>query len=147
MQVLVYPVRQRGATWEYLLLRRVPARGRFWQGVTGGLEKDERLVDAAKRELYEETKFVPLKLEKIDFSYSLPVAEEWKHLYAPDVKGITEYVFVAYVEAGREPVLDRKEHDLYTWCGVDKALQLLKWPENKEALNQVAALLAAQATL
>lgn len=136
IQVLVYPVRQVDTTWEYLLLRRIESRDGFWQGVTGGVEKDEELDEAARRELFEETGFIPLKLEKIDFTYSFPVADEWKHLYAADVKEIVEYVFVAYVGSGTEPVLDPCEHEQYKWCDIQEALMLLTWPENKEALKR-----------
>ena len=134
IQVLVYPVRQKGRSWEYLLLKRIPDRERFWQGVTGAPEEGEALADAAKRELFEETRLVPLSLEKINFSYSFPVADEWRHLYDLNVKKITEYVFVAYIDAQKEPVLDGTEHDEYRWCSVEEAVQLLHWPENKEAL-------------
>ena len=134
IQVLVYPVRQKGRSWEYLLLKRIPDRERFWQGVTGAPEEGEALADAAKRELFEETRLVPLSLEKINFSYSFPVADEWRHLYDLNVKKITEYVFVAYIDAQKEPVLDGTEHDECRWCSVEEALQLLHWPENKEAL-------------
>ena len=135
IQVLVYPVRYTDG-WEYLLLKRIPSRGGVWQGVTGGLEEGEVLEEAAKRELYEETGFPPLKIEKIDLWYSFPVADEWRHLYKADVKEIIEYVFVAFLDAG-EPVLDPQEHDQYRWCSIDEALQLLYWPDNKEALKQV----------
>ena len=136
IQVLVYPVRQRGSKWEYLLLRRIERREGFWQGVTGGVEQGEELDEAARRELFEETGFVPLKLERIDFSYSFPVADEWRYLYAPDVREIIEYVFVAYVDAGKEPVLDYREHDHYKWYNIQEALILLNWPENREALKR-----------
>lgn len=141
IQVSVYPVRQIGNSWEYLLLKRIPSREGFWQGVTGALKEGEELDEAARRELFEETKFIPLKLEKIDFTYSIPVADEWRYLYSPDVKEITEYVFVAFVDAEKEPVLDPREHDQYTWCAFREALTLLTWPKNKEALNQVAVFL------
>ena len=136
IQVLVYPVRYTGSDWEYLLLKRIPSRDGVWQGVTGALEEGEGLEDAAKRELYEETGFTPLKIEKIDLIYSFSVTDEWRHLYDVDVKEIVEYVFVAYVGAG-EPVLDPQEHNQYEWCSIDEALQLLYWPNNKEALTQV----------
>lgn len=144
IQVLVYPVRQIGGTWEYLLLKRIERREGFWQGVTGGIEQGEELDEAARRELFEETGFVPLKIERIDFSYSFPVADEWKHLYAPDVKEIVEYVFVAFVDAGTEPVLDPYEHDQYKWCGIREALELLTWPENKEALKRCHDIITAR---
>lgn len=143
IQVLVYPVRQTGDTWEYLLLRRIPGRDGFWQGVTGGLEEGETLLEAAERELYEETGLGSLTLVKVDLSYSFPVKDEWKHLYVPDVKEITEYVFVAYV-GNEKPVIDPEEHDQYKWCDIQEALALLHYPENKKALKRCHEIVAAK---
>ena len=39
----------------FLLLKRIPERGGFWQPVTGGVHEGENLDTAAKRELFEET--------------------------------------------------------------------------------------------
>ncbi len=142
IQVLVYSVRRAGSSWQYLMLRRIPSREGFWQGVTGAIKEGETLDEAARRELFEETGFVPLTLKKIDYSYSIPVKDEWICMYAPDVKEITEYVFLAHIGAESEPVLDLNEHDHYKWCTYHEAVALLKWPENKEALKRCAALLA-----
>lgn len=136
IQVLVYPVRRAtSGDWEYLLLQRVPTGGGFWQGVTGGVVGNENLDEAARRELIEETGLVPLVVERIDYSYSLPVDDRWRHLYATDVEEIKEYVFVAHVDALQEPEIS-SEHDQYRWCQFDEALGLLRWPENVEALKR-----------
>jgi len=141
IQVLVYPVRRAGSSWQYLVLRRISRREGFWQGITGAVKEGETLDEAARRELFEETGFVPLTLKRIDYSYSIPVKDEWKYMYASDIKEITEYVFLAYVGAETEPVLDPGEHDHYKWCTYHEAVTLLRWPENKEALKRCAALL------
>jgi 8-oxo-dGTP pyrophosphatase MutT (NUDIX family) len=133
-QVLVYPVRWAGDDWEFLLLRRIPSRGGFWQGVTGGAEWGEPLREAARRELLEETGLSPFKLVQIDFAYAIPLDEEDRRLYGPGVKEVEEFIFLAFVEA-REPRLDPKEHDRFRWCRFEEALELPKWPENKEALR------------
>lgn len=72
--VLVYPIRRTsdGKSWEYLLLRRTAEREGFWQGVSGSLELGEDFEEAARRELFEETGFVPDELVQIDYSYAFP---------------------------------------------------------------------------
>jgi 8-oxo-dGTP pyrophosphatase MutT (NUDIX family) len=135
LQVLVYPVRTAGSRWEVLLLRRSASRGGFWQGVTGGVDEEEGLVEAARRELYEETGLAPFALEQIDYSYSFPVEEEWRHLYAVGVEEVVEHVFLALVDGQQEPTITR-EHDQWQWCSFHQALGLLTWPGNIEALKR-----------
>ena len=132
IQVFVFLVRANGDNWEYLLVRRVPKLGTFWQGVTGAAEEGETLVQAAKREVLEETGFSPVKLDSIDFTYRYPVLDEWRGAYGPEPTEIVEHVFVGQVEGG-EPVLSW-EHDAWISCDADEAANLLKWPENIEAL-------------
>ena len=134
VQVLVFLARRKSEGWEFLLMRRVPRRGGFWQGVSGGAEDAEGLVEAARREVFEETGFVLKTIEAIGYSYTFPMEAEWKHLYAPDVSRIEEHVFVALID-GREPRLS-DEHDKWRWVRLETALELLKWPENKEALRR-----------
>jgi dATP pyrophosphohydrolase len=138
VQVAVYPVRTADDDCEYLLLRRVPkpelGLDGFWQGVTGGVEAGEGIIEAAVRELAEETKLVPSVLEQVDYSYSFPVDGRWRHLYAAGVDEIVEYVFVAFIDRQQEPSISA-EHDKWRWCGLDEALGLLKYPGNIESLK------------
>jgi len=136
IQVLVYPVRLTCGEPEYLLLRRIPDRYGVWQGVTGAPEEGETLEQGAIRELLEETGLIPQVLERIDFYYSYPIKDEWRHKYLPDDKEIVEYVFVAYVEGQSQPAIDPTEHDDWRWFKFFEAIEVLYWPENKEALER-----------
>jgi 8-oxo-dGTP pyrophosphatase MutT (NUDIX family) len=144
-QVLVY-IRRRPTpeTAEYLVLKRIPAHGGFWQGVTGGVEAGESLAQAALREVAEETGYERfIRFLPFDFRYSFPLDKpKWGHLYAPEVEVIQEECFGAEIslEEG-EPRLDPGEHDEYRWLGVRQALALLHWPENQEALRRFADLI------
>jgi 8-oxo-dGTP pyrophosphatase MutT (NUDIX family) len=146
LQVLVYPVKAAENGWEYLLLHRLASRGDFWQGITGGVEAGEEIADAAKRELIEETGLVPATIHKIDYSFSYPVAEKWRHLYTEGTKEITEYVFLAQVDDQRVPILDAREHDQWKWCDVEDARSLLIWPGNVEALKHCDTFLRSRSS-
>ena len=115
----------------------------FWQGVTGGLEEGENLTQAARRELAEETGFVPSSLEKIDYSYTFPIHDKWKEMYPSGVNEIVEHVFIAFIDGHTEPKLSN-EHDTWEWCSVDRALGKLKYPGNIEALKRCAILLESR---
>lgn len=139
VSVLVYPAMYDNSRWKYLLLRRVPQPKlgfeSFWQGVTGGLEEGETPLQAAARELSEETGFIDIELKYVDYSYSFPIRKEWRHKYALDAKDIVEHVFVAYVDLNQTPRLS-KEHDEYQWCSLQEAMSLLKYPENLTGLQR-----------
>ena len=137
VQVLVYPVCNAQASREYLLLHRIAmphlGLGVFWQGVTGGVEAGEGLLEAAARELKEETGLTASRLEPIGHSYSFPIPHEWRRRYDVSVEEIVEHVHLAFVSRQR-PVLS-EEHDGYRWCTIDEALALLHYPRNVEALK------------
>jgi dATP pyrophosphohydrolase len=136
VQVLVYPVTATEGGLVYLLLHRIASRGDFWQGVTGGVEEGEELLEAAKREMVEETGLIPSAMAKVDYAYSFQVADGWRHLYAEGVTEITEYVFIAHVDGRQRPRIDSREHDKWQWCDLNRALELLTWPGNIEALKR-----------
>ena len=142
IQVLVYVARHNASEWQYLLLHRIARADDFWQGVTGGVENDETLLQAAGRELEEETGFTPKWLVDLDHSYTFPVADKWRDLYAPGVREIREHVFLAEVPAEADPAIDPREHDAWRWCPFEEALDWLRWPDNRDALRRAHSWLA-----
>lgn len=134
VQVLVHPVRRTDEGWRYLMLHRIPQRGGFWQGVSGGVEWGEELADAAQRELREETGFSARQLQRVNCSYSFAIEDEWRESFAPGTDKIVEHVFLAMVDSAI-PALSPDEHDTWRWCTFDEALALLVWPENVVALQ------------
>ena len=127
---------------EVLLLRRIPALGGFWQGVTGAPEWGEADEEAAVREVREETGF-DVSVEALDFRYDLHRREEsrdeWLRLYGPGVEVVPEEAYAAEVPAGAEPVLTPVEHGAYRWCSFEEADRMLKWKDNRRALRVLAA--------
>ncbi len=141
IQVLVYPVRRREVSWEYLLLRRTEERGGFWQGVTGAPEEGEDVVDAARRELLEETGYSPQLITQTGLSYTLDIAEVVDNVFSQDIREIPEYVFFTIIDTPEDPVIDLIEHTQWNWCSFDEALEILHWKTNKDALVYVHSML------
>ena len=138
--VLVYLAKRTDGGWEYLLLRRVARLGGFWQGVTGGVDGSESPLQAAEREVLEETGFSPASFHPINFPYVFPIPDELRHLYHPSFKEFVSHRFVAEVEGG-EPQLSL-EHDAWKWCGLDEAMSLLRHQNDAEALRRGHSLLS-----
>ncbi len=69
-----------------LLLERIDRAG-FWQSVTGSLENDETPVQAALREVAEETGIVldPSSLHDWQHCVEYEIFEHWRHRYAAGV--------------------------------------------------------------
>jgi 8-oxo-dGTP pyrophosphatase MutT (NUDIX family) len=118
---------------EYLLLKRLPERNRFWQPVTGGVEEGETLTEALRREIREETGIENL----------VRVIEDIYYFEFSDPNPNKEYVYGVEVASAEIVMLDRKEHSEYRWCRIKDALQLLSWKENKEALEKLNTILGS----
>jgi 8-oxo-dGTP pyrophosphatase MutT (NUDIX family) len=114
---------------EYLLLKRTQKKGGFWQPVTGGVEEKEREREAVIREVKEET-----GVEEI-----LAIIED-VHYFKLEENGIDEFVFGVEVSPEAEISIEKNiypEHDEFKWCNFEEALNLLKWPGNKEGLKKL----------
>ena len=143
-QVAVYCISLPSTDRHYLLLRRIPSGGGFWQGISGGVEDDEDCLAAAKRELFEETGFEPVEIQQVDFSFTFPVPDDMRHLYDQPVDLLKEVVFLARIEDTPAPVLNPIEHDAWKWCRYHEAMKLLYWRGNKESLKQCEFHLCSQ---
>lgn len=117
---------------EYLMLRRVPERGGFWQSVSGNMNEGEEAESAARREVREETGFEPqgvLTLETINV-FSRP----------GDERTYLEPCFGVEVGSG-EPILSA-EHDAHRWLEFREARELLPYAGMRKALDELDRRLA-----
>lgn len=123
----------------FLMLRRIPERGGFWQGVSGAPLPGESDAEAAVREVREETGFeigdslFPLGVE---YAHALPPEEavRWEQVYGAGITSVSVVTFGAKAPGGLDPVLDPAEHDAFAWLGLEEANSLLDWPIEKDAL-------------
>lgn len=131
----VYVLRQNGPL-EVLVLRRA-AGGRCpgsWETVHGHIEEGESPVDAARRELAEETGLVPDKL------YNLSRVETFYQHRLDEVALVP--VFAAFVAAGAG-ARPGSEHDRLEWLSPGDARVRFAWPRERRAVDDIVALLGA----
>ena len=140
VQVVIFTETPQGR--EYLLLRRLASHSGFWQSVTGSLEPGETHLEAAVREVYEETGYRPRQAEVIELGIVnvFEIAPEWRTKYAPGVTHNEEVCFALEVEK-LDVVIDRLEHDAFAWVDYRAAIEMLDWESNRRAFAAVADLL------
>jgi dihydroneopterin triphosphate diphosphatase len=116
------------------MLHRSPERAvlpGLWQGVSGAIEPEEGIVDAAMREVREETGFHADQVEQL---YSLDFVASF--LWEPIDAVMTSVYFAIRVRLGVEPALS-DEHDAFEWLSIDDAIERSAWPAYREALDRV----------
>ncbi len=134
--VEVYVFRVRSIRPEYLLLKRAPGDTLYpgiWQIVTGTMRTGERAVDAALRELKEETGFAPTRF------WSVPHVDVF-YDRTLDAMQLCP-MFAAEVGAGSEPLLSA-EHSAFQWAPAGPARERLVWPGQREGLDIVERFIA-----
>jgi lipoyl(octanoyl) transferase len=129
--VSVTAVRRGASGPEVLLLRRIPARGGFWQPVTGRRLPGESAEAAARRELEEETG-ARLPVRALSYRHSFGFGDA-----VPPVL-VEEEAFATDWPAGRE-AQPGPEHDAAEWVGVDEALGRLPFAGLKRAVRRAVA--------
>jgi 2-hydroxy-3-keto-5-methylthiopentenyl-1-phosphate phosphatase len=112
----------------FLLLKRTPARGGFWQPVSGRMQDLEGLLQTACRELREETG-IPDTVQVMDLAHSFV-------FYA----GGKKYLVRSFaLEVDCQEVALSSEHDEFRWTTYEEAMSLLALRGDKEALHKLYA--------
>lgn len=128
-QVLVFLYKKVNNDYLYCIFLR---KSGIWQGISGGVEDDEALIDTVKREVFEETGIVVSNIMELSSISSIPVADivgDFK--FGSDVYVVPEYSFG--VECCGNIVLS-SEHNDYKWMSYDEAINCLEYDSNKTAL-------------
>jgi dATP pyrophosphohydrolase len=134
---------------EVLLIERADKPG-FWQSVTGSLDMpDEPLLDAATRELFEETGIVAdgetIVLRDWELANVYEIYPLWRDRYAPGVTHNTEHVFSVCVPADTVITLSPREHLNHAWLPRVDAADRCFSSSNAEAILQLKRQLERQA--
>lgn len=129
VEVCVYRVESTGP--RFLLLRRKEDDALYpgiWQIVTGTIETAERAVDAALRELSEETGLVP------EAFWTLPCINS---LYSAGEDAIELHPMFAARVGPRAEMQLSPEHSRSGWFSPGDALGKLIWPAQRQGLRIV----------
>jgi lipoyl(octanoyl) transferase len=129
-----------------LLLHRKPERGNFWQPITGALEDGESPLDAARRELREETGHAgdpqPLPLVQ-----SFMIESQFLEAKHPAPVIASEVGFAAQLDARLPILIDAQEHDTFGWFTFAEAYERIRWSDDREALETLETQLAQSRVL
>ena len=123
---------------EILLLHRKDKKN-FWQSVTGSIEEGESPVNAAKRELLEETGIDHQEFLLLDwkFSQQYEIFPHWRYRYEPNVTHNIEHVFSVELPEKIIVNLEPSEHKEYKWVPLHNAIKEVFSGTNADALKKL----------
>ena len=130
--------------YQFLLVKRTPEKGGFWQPVGGQVEKkDYNFLAAGYREILEETGIAKNEIINIieDF-YKFTFDKHY--LTGEQITPVQEHVYAFEVKRDVIIVLDdnpSNEHEKYGWFSYDEVIKKLKWENNKESFEKLKSLL------
>lgn len=125
--------------WRVLLLRRVPARGGFWQGVSGRVESEDSTLEAAARREIREELGLEDEVELFDLDLTF--------VFTSPLSGIVygKRTFGAALSAGTaDRIVLSDEHDAAEVVTFAEARARVRWPENRGELERLEALLGSR---
>ena len=127
-QVEIIVFKKEGENLLFLILKRNPQKGGFWQPITGGVEENETFEETAIRETKEEIGITD-NIKLIDLNYSFEFIDHEKSHF--------EKVFGLEVSPETKIILS-KEHTEFKWVDGQVAIdQFLKYPKNKEGFKKI----------
>jgi dihydroneopterin triphosphate diphosphatase len=123
---------------QVLIMERADKAG-FWQSVTGSVEGEETPIEAAIREVFEETSLNARQYNLQDWHASnvYEIYPHWCHRYAPDVVENTEHLFGLELPEKLSIKLAPDEHVGYEWVDWREAAERVFSWTNVDALKRL----------
>jgi len=122
-----------------LLLHRKAERGNFWQPITGAIENGESTLDAARRELREETGH-DVEPCSLDLTQSFMIESQYLESRHPAPVIASEPAFAVRVDSRLPIRVDALEHDTWGWFTFAEAYERIRWSDDREALERLEVL-------
>ena len=117
-----------------ILLLNKKGKDSMWQSITGSLQINEKPLDAAKRELFEETGIVSNNIIDCKKEHIFEIYEMWRHKYEEGITHNTEHVFKLELDDIVDIKLDSDEHDSFEWATRVKAAEKVFSHTNRQAI-------------
>lgn len=134
-QILAIPYKINNGTLKSCVMRRSDAD--WWQFIAGGGEDTETPLQAAKREISEESGVTVKDILQLTFMAYVPancIAEHHRKSWPAELYVIPEYCFA--FECNGDIVLSH-EHIEFVWLPYDEACNKLHWDSNRTALYEL----------
>jgi lipoyl(octanoyl) transferase len=128
-----------------LLLKRSPARGGFWQPVTGRIEPGEAPIEAARRELLEETG-ADVPVTPLGYRHGFGIDPVLMRSPTGEVRVAVEEAFAARLPPGFEPRLS-DEHVEAAFLPAAEAAATPRFPGPRRAIRLAAGLTEGEGPL
>lgn len=135
-QVILAAIDEPSQSFQFLLLQTNERRGKFWQNVTGRIEKGETFEEGGLREAIEES---GLKIESIVDIVDLGLTYEFVDQRERNVR---EKSFLIICDNKWDITIDPKEHQDFKWVDQKEIEEgIVKYRSNLETLEKAKLIL------